>query len=75
MQLSSIAVHDTKRHISLYRTAISDITELKQAKEILQKTRDELEIRVKERTAELIKANAALAAEKERLSVTLFSIG
>ena len=75
IQLSSIAVHDSKRNISLYRTTLADITELKQAKEVLQKNRDELEIGIKERTSELTKTNAALAAEKEQLSVTLFSIG
>jgi PAS domain S-box-containing protein len=75
VQLSSLAVHDAKRHIWLYRTAISDITELTHAKENLQKANEELEIRVKERTAELVQANATLASEKDRLAVTLFSIG
>lgn len=75
VQLSSVAIHDAKRHISLYRTVVSDITELKQAKENLQKTNAELEIRVKARTAELTKAIAASASEKDRLAVTLFSIG
>jgi PAS domain S-box-containing protein len=89
VQMSSIAISDPKRHLTLYRTAFSDITERKLVEEALQRTKDELEIRVKERTAELTKANADLqmeitgrkqveknlAAEKERLSVTLFSIG
>jgi PAS domain S-box-containing protein len=75
VQLSSVAIHDAKRHIRLCRTAISDITELTQAKENLQKTNAELEARVKARTAELTKAIAASASEKDRLAVTLFSIG
>lgn len=74
-QLSSVAIQDAKRDILLYRTVISDITELKQAKENLQKINEELETRVKVKTAELTKANVALAAEKDRLEVTLFSIG
>jgi PAS domain S-box-containing protein len=75
VQMSSVTIHDTKRGIALYRTAVSDITVLTQAKDGLQKTNEELEVRVKTRTAELTKANAALASEKDRLAVTLFSIG
>ena len=42
---------------------VQDVTELKQAEASLQKAHDELERRVRARTAELLDANAALRAE------------
>ncbi|HEX3046743.1 MAG TPA: ATP-binding protein [Bacillota bacterium] len=75
VQLSSIAIHSVKWATTLYRTVVSDITELTRAKDSLQKTNQQLEERVKTRTTELTQANAALASEKDRLAVTLFSIG
>jgi PAS domain S-box-containing protein len=43
--------------------AHEDTTELVRAKEALQKAHDELEVRVQERTAELVQANEALRVE------------
>ena len=44
-------------------TSAIDITERKIAERVIQKARDDLEVRVKERTEELIKANDELKAE------------
>ncbi len=54
---------DGEGRISGYQGIMRDITERKIAQEALQEARDELQIRVKERTAELAEANARLKAE------------
>ncbi|MFH1240880.1 MAG: PAS domain S-box protein [Pseudomonadota bacterium] len=49
--------------IPCFISALADITELKKAKEALQESHDELEIRVKERTGELAEAVKQLELE------------
>jgi len=56
---------------SAYLGASIDITERKQATEMLRKAHDELETRIIERTMELKKTNKALIAERKRFNDVL----
>jgi chemotaxis family two-component system sensor kinase Cph1 len=52
-RLETTTAQNGESEVPVYRTVMSDITGLKQAEEALRKARDELEVRVQERTAEL----------------------
>ncbi|MFB3764299.1 MAG: response regulator [Methanotrichaceae archaeon] len=54
-----------------YRLAIIDITDRKKVEEALAKAKNELEVRVLERTRDLESANRALQDSEERFRVTL----
>jgi len=54
---------DREGRVSGYQGIMRDITEQKLARKALQEARDELQLRVRERTAELAEANARLKAE------------
>jgi len=61
---TSIAVNkDEKGNPKEFVTVIRDITEAKKAEELLNKAYNELEARVQERTADLVKTTEALKAE------------
>jgi PAS domain S-box-containing protein len=66
-QVSSSPVRDGEGNIIGAVSVVRDITEHKQMEEALCKSRDELEQRVNERTAELQRANAKLTRVNRRL--------
>ena len=74
VQLHSVPILDLVGPTTTYRTAITDITERKQAEKILRLAHDELEERVRERTTELAGAVADLRkeiSERERTEQAL----
>lgn len=70
VQLLSDIVTNTEGKVTGVVTTCEDITERKRSEEILKKTQEELEKRVRERTKELTVANALLKEEvTEKLSL------
>src|SRR5258708_594275 len=60
VQLVSAIGYSNPAGEMLFETVIVDVTERRQAEDALRRARDELEMRVKERTADLTLANDAL---------------
>ena len=71
------ALKDSFENITGWLSSITDITQRKQAEDALRRSHEELELRVRQRTAELSTANAELQAalaERRRLENELLEI-
>jgi PAS domain S-box-containing protein len=67
VELSSSPFQSLEKQETFIRTAITDITERQQARDILRRSNAELETRVRERTAELASTTKALREGEARI--------
>ncbi|HLF89301.1 MAG TPA: PAS domain S-box protein, partial [Anaerolineales bacterium] len=70
--VSATAVKDAEGNFIMSRSTLFDITELKKARETLQKVNEELEQRVQERTAELARSEKEFRTLAEHSLVGIF---
>jgi PAS domain S-box-containing protein len=63
VEVASLTLRDETGRITGYVSVNRDITDRKRTEEALRKAHDELEVRVKERTLDLVKANEELQTE------------
>jgi len=78
VEYSGAPIKDDTDNVTGFVLVLHDITERKRAEEELRKAHDELEMRVKERTAELAEANEELRteiAERKRVEEQLRRLG
>jgi PAS domain S-box-containing protein len=66
LSVSGTAVKDATSNYLYSRSVVVDISERKRAEEALRQARDQLEIRVTERTADLVRLNRQLQQEEAR---------
>ena len=65
-QLESVPVRDSQGQLTQCQSVVLDITERKEAEQVLSRSRDELERQVRHRTAELERRTVELADEVEQ---------
>jgi PAS domain S-box-containing protein len=74
LRFTAAIIRNTKGSVIGAIETLEDITQAKRAEEALIKAHEDLEIKVKERTVDLAKANKALQEASDRLSIILESL-
>ena len=73
-ETSKIPLHDENGVVNGLLVSINDVSERKQAEELLKKYNDKLELKVNERTQELAKKNELLQISQHRFTTVLDSL-